>query len=309
MKYPISKIAILTASFGLATAAYAASTGQNNGQAGSHGGANGTMAAQTNSHGGSSGSPAVKSGSRGGAATSRPYSPVKKAKAGNWGYEGNAGPDNWGELSSDYLLCKDGQAQSPINIEATEGQAIAPIEFDYHLTPLRVLHNGHTVQLNYEPGSGITVNGKRYELLQFHFHTPSEHAMNGDRAVMEVHFVHKSADGQLAVVGVMMKSGDENLALREIWHKMPRTQSKEQVIADIMINARDLLPKNKSYFRYMGSLTTPPCSEGVNWFVMDEPITVSAPQAQQFAKAVHGNNARPVQAVNNRLLLAPSQVN
>ena len=296
MKVSISTIAFFAASFGLLSAGYAASSGLGAGTNVGQTPAKPTLAA--------------KSAEADRVAPLDTLSTVNRSRAKNtWGYEGKTGPEHWGELSSDYHMCKDGQAQSPIDIDAADGNATGEIEFDYHLTPMKVLHNGHTVQVNYAPGSSITVKGKRYELLQFHFHTPSEHAIGGERTLMEVQFVHKSADGQLAVVAAMMKAGEENLALREIWHGMPQRRVAEKESANITINARDLLPRSRTYYRYIGSLTTPPCSEGVNWLVLQEPITVSAQQAERFAKAVRGNNARPLQAVNNRLLLAPANVN
>ncbi len=298
MKVSISSIAFVAASFGLMTVGYAASTGLGAGTDVGESPAKPTLAA--------------KSAEADGGAPRDTLSIVGKSRAkakNDWSYDGKGGPEHWGELSSDYHMCKDGQAQSPIDIDAADGNATGQIEFDYHLTPMKVHHNGNTVQVNYAPGSSITVKGKRYELLHFHFHTPSEHAIGGERTLMEVQFVHKSADGQLAVVAAMMKAGEENLALREIWHGMPQRRSAEKESANITINARDLLPRDQTYYRYIGSLTTPPCSEGVNWLVLQEPITVSAQQAERFAKAVRGNNARPLQAVNNRLLLAPANVN
>ena len=232
----------------------------------------------------------------------------KKAGGGHggpqWGYEGEEGPENWGRLSQDFRACESGRMQSPIDIAggvAANGDAI---EFDYNLTPLSIVHNGHTIQVNYRPGSSITVGGNRYELLQFHFHTPSEHAVGHARAAMEVHFVHKNATGQLAVVGALMQAGGENMALREIWASMPKKAGPVKVNKQVLVNGRDLLPRDRSYYRYMGSLTTPPCSEGVNWYFLTQPITVSMEQVEWFAKAV-GENARPLQALNHRLLLSP----
>lgn len=226
------------------------------------------------------------------------------SKGAHWGYTGHAGPEHWGSLSSKYKTCSTGQTQSPINLTPSEGATVEPILFDYQASPLSIIHNGHTVQVSYQPGSTITIAGKRYELLQFHFHTPSEHRLNGNRSEMEVHFVHRSKDGQIAVVGVLMNAGAFNVSLAEIWKHMPARESAEQIYRNVMINAADLLPKRKKYFRYMGSLTTPPCSEGVHWYVLDTPITVGESQAKRFSNAV-GNNARPIQTLNNRLLLAP----
>ncbi len=221
-----------------------------------------------------------------------------------WGYEGKTGPSRWAKLSKDFRLCGGGTTQSPIDISALTGTSVEPIEFDYNLTPVEIVHNGHTVQVNYQPGSGITVGGKRYELLQFHFHSPSEHSVAGRQAAMELHFVHQSADGELAVVGILMEAGEENMALRETWAMMPKKAGRPRLEERVLINARDLLPRDTGYYRYMGSLTTPPCSEGVNWYLLTQPISVGIEQVQKFAAAVDPNN-RPTQALNNRLVLAP----
>lgn len=233
---------------------------------------------------------------------------AKKKSAGHggthWTYEGAGGPSHWGDMSPKFRLCKSGIGQSPIDLNGGLGAMAEPIQFNYQLTPLTILHNGHTVQVNYKPGSSMTVAGKTYELLQFHFHGPSEHEINGKQTDMEMHLVHKSADGQLAVVGVMIKAGADNMGLNEILQHMPTGKSAAKTNAQVMINARDLLPNDQSYYRYVGSLTTPPCSEGVQWHVIKQPVTISRQTVRKFNKAV-GMNARPVQALNNRLLLQP----
>lgn len=227
-----------------------------------------------------------------------------------WGYAGDNGPEHWGGLSDDFAACDAGRMQSPIDVERNGSFAADTVEidFDYRLTALTILHNGHTVQANYAPGSGITVAGKRYELLQFHFHTPSEHATDGKQFPMEFHFVHKSADGKLAVVGVLVQSGIENLAMREMWDHMPMHEAEAETYDSVVINGRDLLPGDRAYYRYMGSLTTPPCSEGVNWFLLTEPVTASSEQIAKMSEAL-GGNARPLQARNNRLVLWPTSIN
>ena len=154
----------------------------------------------------------------------------------------------------------------------------------------------------------MTVEGETFQLLQFHFHSPSEHAVDGKLADLELHMVHRNDKGQLGVVGVLMDIGEESLALREIWQNMPKGASPERVIEQNIINAREFLPRNATYYRYMGSLTTPPCTEGVNWFVMSDLIEISREQVESFAKVIGPNN-RPVQEVNNRLVLAPASVN
>ncbi len=227
-----------------------------------------------------------------------------------WSYQGVNGPDRWGSLSRDYAACGRGTTQSPIDLsgKAPAGTTNGDIRFDYRLTPVRILNNGHTVQVNYTEGSAMTVEARTFKVLQFHFHAPSEHAIDGRLADMEMHIVHKNDAGELAVVGVLMNVGKENLALREVWQNLPNGVSAEKVNERDLVNARDFLPPDAKYFRYMGSLTTPPCSEGVNWFVMAEPMEVSAEQVALFSRSVGANN-RPLQAVNNRLLLAPNKVN
>lgn len=221
-----------------------------------------------------------------------------------WGYAGAAGPERWATLSRDFELCGIGAMQSPIDMSHFNGASVEPIVFDYKLSPLEIVHNGHTVQVTYAPGSGITVEGQRFELLQAHFHKPSEHSLGGRQSAMELHLVHKSAAGELAVIGVMMEVGEENLALSEFWGAMPQQAGPPRAEARILTNARDMLPSSTGYYRYMGSLTTPPCSEGVNWFVMRQPVSISVAQIKRFTAAV-GENARPVQPVNRRFVLAP----
>ncbi|MCY4467102.1 MAG: carbonic anhydrase family protein [Thiotrichales bacterium] len=224
-----------------------------------------------------------------------------------WGYEGSRGPENWDRLSPAFRLCGLGTMQSPLNIADAVPAHGDPIEFDYGPAPLNIVNNGHTVQVNYAPGSGITVSGRRYELLQFHFHAPSEHSIAGRLAAMEMHLVHGNEAGQLAVVGVLLEIGSENSALREIWAHMPEEKSPERTIDGVLIDAGDLLPTNTSYYRYMGSLTTPPWSEGVSWFVLAEPVAVDRAQLDKLTRTVGANN-RPLQARNHRLLLAPDDV-
>jgi carbonic anhydrase len=238
---------------------------------------------------------------------SEPEASGKESSGGHgahWGYSGTTGPDSWGRLAGDYHLCGAGTMQSPVDIAGGFSATGEPIVFDYRLTPLSIVHNGHSVQVNYQPGSGITVAGERYELLQFHFHTPSEHAVEGQQAAMEMHLVHKNAAGALAVVGVMMEAGSENPALREIWDRLPIEESAAKTHERVLINARDLLPADTGYYRYMGSLTTPPCSEGVNWYVLTHPIQAGIEQVSKFAKAAGPNN-RPLQPKNHRLVLVP----
>ncbi len=224
--------------------------------------------------------------------------PKKKAHhKAHWSYEGETGPEHWGSLSDDYVLCGSGQAQSPIDIRGVNVIDSKPIEFHYQPSKLHVVNNGHTIQVNYDPGSYMIKDGVRYDLLQFHFHAPSEHAIEGRQSDLVAHLVHKSEDGRLAVVGVLFNVGDANETLKPIWEIMP--QEKGKADADVEINAADLLPEERTYFHYMGSLTTPPCSEGVNWNVMATPLSASVEQIEAFT-AIFPLSVRPLQPLNNR---------
>jgi len=223
----------------------------------------------------------------------------------HWGYSGEAGPGYWGSLKADYAACGAGTQQSPINVQTQRALAssIGNIEFSYKPTPIKVLNNGHTIQVNYNPGNTMTVSGKTYELLQFHFHSPSEHMINDRHSQMEVHLVHKGADGKLAVVGVMMNTGKALQTLAPVWSRLPYELNKVSLNPGT-VNAADLLPANtQNYYHYMGSLTTPPCTEGVSWYVMKDAVEVASAQAAKFSNLI-GDNARPVQGINRRLILA-----
>lgn len=223
----------------------------------------------------------------------------------NWGYIGKEGPENWGNLSSDFYACQLGKSQSPINLESAVDAELETLKINYKNSPLRIINNGHTIQVNYQPGSILTLDNQEFELLQFHFHHPSEHQVEGESFLMELHLVHKSKKGALAVIGIFLKEGKANLALQQIWQQMPMKQGKEQDISNININAANFLPEDKDYYRYFGSLTTPPCSETVNWIVLKEPVEIETKQVQKFAK-VFPMNARPVQQVKRRFLLESS---
>ena len=224
----------------------------------------------------------------------------------HWSYKGFSGPKNWSELSEDYALCGEGENQSPINISATAERQLDSIMFHYNPSPVRAINNGHTVQVNYAPGSYMEVGGRKYNLLQFHFHTPSEHVINGSQAEMELHFVHKSNDGHTAVVAVMLEAGKANRNLGALWGILPETVDQETYADGRMMNAADLLPDTHGYYHYRGSLTTPPCSEGINWFVMQDVVTLSQRAIAKFHSVV-GENARPVQQLHARIPMRVSQ--
>jgi carbonic anhydrase len=220
----------------------------------------------------------------------------------HWGYSGEAGPEHWGDLSPDFSACKSGREQSPINVTSAVSSDASPIIFDYKPSQLRIVDNGHTVQVNYDPGSLIRVGGKQYKLLQFHFHHPSEEEINGKSYDLVAHLVHADAEGHLAVVAVLFSRQQSNPFVEKIFAHLPKSKDKEET-ANVTINVADLLPKDRSYYTFSGSLTTPPCSEGVTWFVLKTPETLSNRELTSFAK-IYPNNARPVQPLNDRKVLS-----
>ncbi|MBT4639551.1 MAG: carbonic anhydrase family protein [Deltaproteobacteria bacterium] len=218
-------------------------------------------------------------------------------------YEGEEGPEHWGELDASYETCGTGQSQSPIDLTGALEQDLDNIVFHYQPTKIHLVNNGHTVKVNYDTGSYIEVDGKRYDLLQFHFHAPSENAIDGKLFPIEMHLVHKNDAGQLAAVGVFFDKGAESTALKPVWDNMPTEEGEKEV--DALVNAADLLPSTQSTYRFSGSLTTPPCTEGVSWFVMATPAEVSDEQISAFEQVYHGNN-RPLQPLNGRVLILAS---
>lgn len=226
---------------------------------------------------------------------------LRAETAPHWSYGGEENPTHWGDLSPDYHLCAVGRDQSPINLDHMKHNGeLPPLQLSYRSAPLKIVNNGHTIQVNYGPGSSLTLDGDRYELIQFHFHTPSEHLVEGEASAMELHLVHRNAQGKLAVIGVMINEGEENEALKAIWANFPAVK-EEKTVAQTTINAAALLPGDRGYSHYQGSLTTPPCSEGVQWFVMDQAITASAEQIEAFMEE-YSYNARPVQPQNGRIV-------
>jgi len=220
----------------------------------------------------------------------------------HWSYEGVTGPARWGNLTPDYSVCNTGQEQSPINIVNPVPAKLPPIDFHYLPSPLRLIDNGHSVQVNYAPGSHITVSGKQYELLQFHFHHPSEEEINGKRYDLVIHLVHKDTEGHLAVIAVLFKEGASNAAIKAVVNHLP-TIKEQEVTTDATIDAATLLPQTRNYYTFTGSLTTPPCTEGVTWFVLQTPSTLLDTELKTLAK-LYPHNARPVQPLNGRTVKA-----
>ena len=219
-----------------------------------------------------------------------------------WGYEAENGPNVWGQLTPEYGLCSAGIHQSPIDIVNPTPVKLSPITFYYQPTSLNIRNTGNTIEVVYPAGSWIEVDGTKYHLLQFHFHAPSEHTVAGNQDDMEMHFVHESENGTLAVIGVLIKSGSVNTAFNSFWHYLPSIPGEPAQINTVILNAFDLLPSVKYTYRYNGSLTTPPCLEGVKWFVLTTPIEMSQSQIAAFKAILSGNN-RPVQPLNGRELL------
>ncbi len=226
----------------------------------------------------------------------------------HWGYEGDTGPANWGTLSAEWSPCGTGQNQSPIDIHETAKADLPDMSADFDPVSLDIIHqehiadginNGHTIQINYSGGDVATVGDEQFQLLQYHFHSPSEHTVNGTHYPMEMHLVHKSSAGHLAVVGVFIEEGAHNAAFDPIWSNLPTTRSAEVHLEHVMVDVDQLLPANTTSYRYDGSLTTPPCSEGVKWIVMATPNQLSADQIAAFRNIIHGNN-RPTQPLNGR---------
>jgi carbonic anhydrase len=221
----------------------------------------------------------------------------------HWGYEGEGGPAAWASLDPEFSACKLGHLQSPIDIHGAKVADLPAIHFEYRPSPLKIIDNGHTIQVNYAPGSSITVQGKQYELVQFHFHRPSEERINGRPSDMVAHLVHKDQDGNLAVVAVLLKIGGANKLIQTLWDALPRKKDEEEA-KSVEVNAAGLLPANKSaYYTFTGSLTTPPCSEGVTWFVLKSPMFISEQQVLRFA-LLYSMNARPTQPLNGREIRA-----
>jgi carbonic anhydrase len=222
--------------------------------------------------------------------------------AQHWSYEGEAAPANWSKLDPKFVMCGIGRNQSPIDLGGFVEADLKPLAMKYSANATEILNNGHTVQVNHAPGSMLTVDGKSFELKQFHFHAPSENTINGKQFPLEMHLVHGDKEGNLAVVSVMFSEGAENAALGKFWQKLPGKKGDKNPLA-AGLGVAQLLPKQTDYYAYSGSLTTPPCSEGVRWIVVKSPASVSKAQVEQFSKAVGVANNRPVQGLNARAVL------
>jgi carbonic anhydrase len=223
-----------------------------------------------------------------------------------WDYQGARGHAHWSELDPAYAACNRGKEQSPIDIRNPRKAELPPLAFDYVSEPVRyVINNAHTIRVNYHdaPGSGsaLVVDGKRYQLTQFHFHRPSEELIAGRRYAMVLHLMHTAGDGEVAGVAVLLSAGKANAAIGELWKHLPQSEG-QLAVPDLSINAADLLPGSASYYVYTGSVTAPPCTEGVKWFVLKRPVEVSAEQIATFAR-LYPDDVRPPQPLNGRIVL------
>lgn len=242
-----------------------------------------------------------------------------------WSYSGNTGPSAWATLSPDFALCSNGTSQSPIDINTHEMLPAEqnPLQINYSTAPLNIvedglttlqipgktiqINDGHTIQLDFLADSSketIRIGDTEFKLVQLHFHTPAENQINGKIYPAEIHFVHQGPNGRLAVIGVFIKPGNNNPLISRILANLPKTKGTVQEVKDAAINPAELLPQNKLFYSFLGSLTTPPCAENVTWMVMANPIEASASQIQKLRYAIAEDNARPVQPLNNRRIIS-----
>ena len=219
-------------------------------------------------------------------------SPEKHAV--HWSYDGDMGPERWGK---EFPTCAKGKSQSPLDIRGPFVKTRTVVTADYKEGPLKLLNNGHTIQVNANPGSKLRIDGVAYDLLQFHFHRPSEEKIDGKPMAMVAHFVHKSKAGKLAVIGVLLKEGKDNEAINVLWDNAPAKEGPEAKLDKISFDPGKLIPAALAHYAYEGSLTTPPCTEGVNFYILKTPVDISKAQVAKFPFKM---NARPVQPLNGR---------
>ncbi len=220
----------------------------------------------------------------------------------HWTYEGKEGPENWGKLTPEFSTCDIGRNQSPINVEETIHAALKPFKSIQKFPAKEIFNNGHTVQINFKEGNMLVLDSAPYQMKQVHFHAPSENTIHGKSFPLEAHFVHTDSKGNFTVIGVMFTEGKANSGLAKLWEQLPN-EAGEPIALKNRVIPSELIPENHSYFRFSGSLTTPPCSEGVRWLLMKSPLTASKEQIDAFKHAVHHNNNRPVQPLNGRVIV------
>lgn len=219
----------------------------------------------------------------------------------DWGYTNQQAPEHWANISEKYAACN-GKNQSPINIDQTLHAELPPLKFNYVSNAKSIINNTRTVQVNFNEGNYLLLDNKKFELKQFHLHSPSENTIHGQSYPMEMHLVHASPEGELTVVAIMFEEGKKNEKLTQLWKAFPKTTGDVKTLKHPDI-ASAFLPSNLDYYRFNGSLTTPPCSEGVRWIVLKDVQQASAEQIKEFSKLMGHPNNRPTQAQNARLVL------
>jgi len=219
-----------------------------------------------------------------------------------WSYEGATGPQYWGKLAPENVMCEMGRNQAPINIVGALQSSEEPLHPNYAAGSKDIVNNGHTIQVDFEPGNTLVVDGVTFSLKQMHFHSPSENQIAGQSFPMEAHFVHADAQGNLLVLAVMFREGEDLSALTKVWAAMPTSAGPARPLPNA-VTPLALMPKSMSYYRFSGSLTTPPCSEGVRWLVLKTPVSVSKAQVEKFEQAMKHHNNRPVQPLNGRVVI------
>ncbi|PVX38270.1 carbonic anhydrase [Janthinobacterium sp. 78] len=229
-----------------------------------------------------------------------PPPPPPVARGTHWSYEGDSGPANWSKINVDWAKCGNGSRQSPIDIRDGMKVELEQISFDYRPSSFSVVDNGHTVQVGVSGGNYITVQNRMFELQQFHFHRPSEERINGKAFEMVVHLVHRDAEGRLAVLALLLERGAPQATIQTVWNNLP-LEKFETMQPTILLDPAEMLPVRRDYYTYMGSMTEPPCSEGVLWLVMKQPVQASPAQMALFSR-LYPLNARPIQPANGRII-------
>jgi carbonic anhydrase len=242
-------------------------------------------------------------------ATTSADHPPPAAKA-HFSYANPEGPDHWGDLDPAFATCKSGTKQSPVNLPSVlrTDSSLAITRPMSGPIPLVVVNNGHAIQVKNTAAASVTIDNVKYDLAQFHFHSPSEHTIGGKSFDMEMHLVHKSADGKLAVIALLFTKGAENQILKPLWASMPSAASEDPTTVDnVSIDVARLYPNEMKFEHYEGSLTTPPCTESVSWFVLEPPahggLEMSAEQISRYQALMHGPTNRPVQPLNGRTVV------
>lgn len=220
----------------------------------------------------------------------------------HWGYEGQEKPENWGKLSPEYSTCENGKNQSPINIDHVLKTEHSKLKLTFEDGQQNIINNGHTIEIDVSGNNQLEIDDEIFTLQQFHFHTPSENTIKGKYFPMAAHFVYKNKDNELAVIALMFNKGEANSELAKAWQQMPTESGKSAILANA-VDIKALFPKELNYYRFSGSLTTPPCTEGVRWIVLQQQSQASAEQIEKFHSIMHHDNNRPIQPLHGRVIV------